>query len=222
LGPSGDDGEARFDAEQNARAAVGAERYYRAMVRGGSESWNVRDRHMIATLDDLLTYHGPAAKAIVWEHNTHIGDARATDMAVGMVNTGQLAREGYGDDDVVLVGFGSHRGSVIAGRAWGAPMERMSVPAAQAGSWEGVFREARGADALLLTEDLSEAARARRGHRAIGVVYDPREERYGNYVSTDLPRRYDAFIYLDETVALHPLHVEPREEDPPATYPWGV
>lgn len=221
--PSGDDGESRFSAEQNARAAVGAERYYRAMVRGGSESWNVRDRHMMGTLDDLLGFHGTGGKAIVWEHNTHIGDARATDMAAaGMVNTGQLAREGYGDDDAVLVGFGSHRGSVIAAREWGAPLERMRVPAARAGSWESVFREARGADALLLTEDLSEAARARRGHRAIGVVYDPREERYGNYVSTDLPRRYDAFIHLDETEALHPLHVEPREEEPPATYPWGV
>jgi erythromycin esterase-like protein len=123
------DAEGRFDAEQNARVAVDAERYYRAMVRGGAASWNVRDRHMIATLDDLLEHHGPDAKAIVWEHNTHVGDARATDMAeAGMVTTGQLARERYGDDDVVLVGFAGHRGEVIAGRSWGAEMARMPVP----------------------------------------------------------------------------------------------
>jgi len=220
---TGDDAEAQFDAEQNARAAVGAERYYRTMVRGGSQSWNVRDHHMIETLDDLLQHHGPDAKAIVWEHNTHVGDARATDMAAaGMVNTGQLARERYGEDAVVLVGFGSHRGSVIAGRSWGAPMERMEVPIAQAGSWEDVFHEAGVGDALLLTDRLSTAARRRRGHRAIGVVYDPTLERYGNYVSTDLPARYDAFVHCDVTRALHPLHVEPKEAGPPETYPWGV
>ncbi len=220
-----DDAEARFDAEQNARAAVGAERYYRTMVRGGSESWNVRDRHMIGTLDDLLEHHGSGAKAIVWEHNTHVGDARATDMAAaGMVNTGQLARERYGEDQVALLGFGSHRGSVVAGRSWGAPMERMPVPEAEARSWERVFHTAVGRDAWILTSHLadSDAARARRGHRAIGVVYDPSTERYGNYVPTDLPRRYDAFIHVDESRALHPLHVEPSEAEPPDTYPWGV
>ncbi len=220
---AGDDDEAHFDAEQNARAAVGAERYYRTMVRGGSQSWNVRDHHMIETLDDLLEHHGQDAKAIVWEHNTHVGDARATDMAAaGMVNTGQLARERYGDDAVVLVGFGSNRGSVIAGRSWGAPMERMEVPIAQAGSWEDVVHEAGIGDALLLTDRLSPAARQRRGHRAIGVVYDPTLERYGNYVPTDLPARYDAFVHVDVTRALHPLHVEPEEAGPPATYPWGL
>jgi erythromycin esterase len=218
-----DDHESRFSAEQNARAIVGAERYYRAMVRGSSESWNVRDTHMIETLDNLLKHHGPDAKAIVWEHNTHIGDARATDMAdVGMVNTGQLARERYGEDAVVLVGFGSHRGSVIAGQSWGAPMERMEVPRAQEGSWEDVFHKAGERDVLLLTDRLSEAARVPRGHRAIGVVYNPRHERYGNYVATDLPYRYNAFIYLDETQALHPLHLKADAKRPPETYPWGV
>ena len=217
------DHEARFDAEQNARSAVGAERYYRAMIAGGAESWNVRDRHMIDTLDDLLNHHGPDAKAIVWEHNTHVGDARATDMAAaGMVNTGQLARERYGREAVVLVGFGSYRGTVIAGRSWGAPMERMDVPPAEDGSWESIMAAARDGAALLLTHELADAARARRGHRAIGVVYDPSLERYGNYVPTDLPYRYDAFIHLPVTQALHPLHVAPRGEGPPDTYPWGV
>src|SRR5207248_5911101 len=117
---------AHFEAEQNALVLKNAESYYRAMLRGGPESWNIRDRHMGETLDRLLRQHGPAAKAIVWAHNTHIGDARFTDMAgEGMVNVGQLAREQYGEEDVALVGLGSYRGSVIAGRRWEAPMERM-------------------------------------------------------------------------------------------------
>jgi erythromycin esterase len=218
-----EDHEARFSAEQNARAVVGAERYYRMMIRGSSESWNERDRHMMGTLESLLEQPGSQSKAIVWEHNTHIGDARATDMAgAGMVNTGQLARERYGEDGTVLVGFGSHRGSVMAGAFWGAPMERLPMPPARQGSWEDVFHEAGGRDLLLLTDRLTDQAREWRGHRAIGVVYDPTRERYGNYVPTDLPRRYDAFIFLDETEALHPLHVEPEEVGPPDTYPWGV
>ncbi len=202
---------------------AGAERYYRAMVGAGPESWNIRDRHMDETLDALLHHHGPDAKAVVWEHNTHIGDARATDMAAaGMVNLGQLARERCGREAVVLVGFGSHRGSVIAGRSWGAPMETMTVPRAQAGSWEDVLHRSLDGDALLLTDRLLEAAARPRGQRAIGVVYDPGAERYGNYVPTRLPERYDALVHLDQTQALHPLHVEPREAGPPATYPWGL
>ncbi|MEX2541016.1 MAG: erythromycin esterase family protein [Trueperaceae bacterium] len=218
-----EDHESRFSAEQNARSIVGAERYYRSMIRGSSESWNERDRHMMGTLEDLLEQHGSDSKAIVWEHNTHIGDARGTDMAAaGMVNTGQLARERYGEGDTILVGFGSYRGSVIAGARWGAPMERMTVPAARQGSWEEIFHRAGVGDCVLLTGELSSAARPRRPHRAIGVVYDPQHERHGNYVPTDLPRRYDAFVFLDESQALHPLHVEPEEEGPPETYPWGV
>jgi len=219
-----EDHEARFSAEQNARAVVGAERYYRAMVRGGPESWNVRDRHMLETLQNLMAHHGPEAKAVVWEHNTHIGDARATDMAEdGMVNVGQLVRERYGQEAVVLVGFGSYRGSVIAGDYWGARAERMEVPPARAGSWEEVFHRAGRQRALLLSERLRDdaAASLRRGHRAIGVVYRPAYER-GNYVPTVLPERYDAFLYLDETRALHPLHVEPRRGGPPDTFPWGL
>ncbi len=118
--------------EQNALVVKNAEAYYRTMVRGGAASWNVRDRHMAETLERLMQQHGPEARGIVWEHNTHIGDARYTDMArSGMVNVGQLAREERGDEDVVLVGFGSYRGSVIAGARWGAPMQRMTVPPAR-------------------------------------------------------------------------------------------
>ncbi len=219
------DSEARFNAEQNARVAVDAERYYRAMIRGGPESWNIRDHHMVDTLENLIKHHGPESKAIVWEHNTHIGDARATDMAgAGMVNVGQLVRQKYGDENVVLVGFGSYEGSVIAGRAWDAPMERMLVPPAREGSWESVLREAGVSNALFITRDLQdEAFRTRRGHRAIGVVYNPARERYGNYVPTTLPERYDAFLYLDKTSALHPLHMEETTQgEPSETYPWGM
>src|SRR5262249_47357766 len=151
-----------------------AEAYYRAMVRGGPESWNIRDRHMTETLERLMRYHGPDAKAIVWEHNTHIGDARYTDMADGgMVNIGQLVREQHAGDDVVLAGFGSYRGSVIAAREWEAPMERMTVPPGRPGSWEEILHSAGTDDKLLLftEESQTDLLLEPRGHRAIGVVY---------------------------------------------------
>ncbi len=220
-----DDPEARFDAEQNALVARDAEAYYRAMVRGGADSWNVRDQHMVETLDRLMHFYGPNAKAVVWEHNTHVGDARFTDMARhDMVNVGQLVRERRGEEDVVLVGFGSHRGSVIAGAEWGAPMQRMPVPPAREGSWEDVLHRAGEEDKLLVFSDAGEDEFLEpRGHRAIGVVYDPAHERYGNYVPTVLPRRYDAFVYLDETRALRPLYATPREDaEPPETLPSGA
>jgi len=219
--------EASFNAEQNALVVKNAEHYYRTMIHGGPESWNIRDRHMVETLERLVRRRGPDAKAIVWEHNTHIGDARYTDMADdAMVNVGQLVRELHRSQDVVLVGFGSYQGSVIAGQEWEAPMERMEVPPARAGSWEDVLHQAGGAEHLLIfdeahnTKEFLEA----RGHRAIGVVYRPQHERYGNYVPTLLAKRYDAFLYLDQTEALHPLHeVQPREEgEVPETYPWEV
>ncbi len=219
------DGESLFNAEQNALVARNAELYYRTMVRGGGQSWNVRDGHMADTLDRLMRHHGPEAKAIVWEHNTHIGDARFTNMADrGMFNLGQLARERYEADGVVLVGFGGHRGSVIAGDAWGAPMRRMRVPLAREGSWEDVLHTACRRNSLLLLRDEHSPDMLRtRGHRAIGVVYNPEFESFGNYVPTVLPRRYDAFLYFEETHALHPLHMKEREEhEVPETYPSGV
>jgi erythromycin esterase len=221
----GDSREDFFTAEQNALVVKNAESYYRSMVRGGPESWNIRDRHMSETLERLVRHHGPDTKAIVWEHNTHIGDARATDMAdEGMVNVGQLARERLGEEKVFLIGFGSHRGSVIAAKEWEAPMERMSVPPGRDGSWEDVLHRAGPANKLLLLDDVreQECFLEERGHRAIGVVYHPEYEQFGNYVPTVLPRRYDAFCYLDETRALHPIHLHPTLEKVPDTYPWGV
>jgi erythromycin esterase len=215
-----------FNAEQNARAVKNAEQYYRTMVRGGSASWNIRDRHMMETLERLTEHHSPSAKAIVWEHNTHVGDARATDMArTGMVNVGQLARERKQNEGVVLVGFGSYQGSVIAGKEWDAPMERMPVPPAREGSWEEILHQAGARDKLLLLSEgtVPPAFLQARGHRAIGVVYDPAYEAFGNYVPTVLPRRYDAFLFIDQTTALHPLHMQPRRDhEAPETYPVGV
>lgn len=216
----------RFAAEQNARVVKDAEAYYRAMVRSDRGSWNVRDRHMAETLDSLLRHHGPGSKAVVWEHNTHVGDARYTDMADdGTVNVGQLAREAYGRESVALVGFGSHRGSVIAGSRWDAPWEEMAVPPAQPGSWEDVLHTAGPTDKLLFFDNPSDEMLGWRGHRAIGVVYRPPFERFGNYVPTVLPERYDAFLYLDRTTALRPLIPPAREEhdeEMPETYPSGV
>jgi erythromycin esterase-like protein len=143
--------------------------------------------------------------------------------ADGMINLGQLARERHGSEGVILVGFGSHHGSVIAGAEWEAPMERMRVPPAREGSWEDVLHHAFAGDQLLLWDDQPAEVWTRRGHRAIGVVYRPQYEQYGNYVPTVLPQRYDAFIYLDETHALRPLHLEARHEgEVPETYPSGV
>jgi len=212
-----------FNAEQNALVAKNAEQYYREMVRGDVDSWNIRDRHMVETLERLQEHHGSDAKGIVWAHNTHIGDARATDMeAQGRLNVGQLVREREGGSDVGLVGMGSHRGSVVAADSWDARLEEMTVPPAQEGSYEHVFKQAAGHDCLLVTEDLTDDSPLAnpRGHRAIGVVYHPDREA-GNYVPTVLPDRYDAFIYFDETNALHPLDIHADREAVPDLYPWG-
>lgn len=215
-----------FSAEQNAMVAVNAEKYYRAMISGGPNSWNIRDTHMADTLNRLLAFHGKNAKAIVWQHNTHIGDARATDMALeGMWNTGELARTQHDDKNVVLVGFGSFSGTVMAGQSWGAPMQAMQMPEARKESWEYLLHNAGNENKLLLMNDFSGNRMLMQnhiGHRAIGVVYNPLHERYGNYVPTILPSRYDAFIYLDKTTALHPLHIKPDGDQIPETYPFGV
>jgi erythromycin esterase len=220
--------DAYFSAEQNALIAIDAERYYRAMIRGGPSSWNVRDHHMVDTLDRLIKHHGPSAKAIVWEHNTHVGDARFTDMASdGMVNVGQLVRDRHGEEGVVIVGFATHRGSVIASREWGAPMERMTVPPARDGSFEDLAHRSDAGDAFMLFGEELEKNPAMiepLGHRAIGVVYRAKSEQWGNYVPTIVPYRYDVVMYIDETSALDPLHmpVTVSGGDEPETYPSGM
>lgn len=214
-----------FSAEQNAIVTVNAEKYYRAMINGGPHSWNLRDRHMADTLERLMEFHGEKSKSIVWAHNTHIGDARATDMAnEGMFNIGELTRMQHHEKGVVLVGFGSYEGTVIAAKSWDAPTRKVDVPAARKGSWEYLLHRASLQDKLLLTDDLMTDPFLENhvGHRAIGVVYNPAYEQYGNYVPTIIPMRYDAFIYFETTKALHPLHIKPNGHQLPETYPFGV
>lgn len=219
------DREAALNTEQNALIAVNAEKYYRSMIGFDRESWNIRDTHMMETLMKLMDFHGEKVKGIVWEHNTHIGDARATDMQrAGMVNIGQLAREEYGRDSVYLVGFGSYEGSVIAGKEWGAPMEKMHVPPARHGSIEELLHREKSHDQILLLKEPLNRQKFDQvlPHRAIGVVYNPAREKFSNYVPTKLSSRYDAFIFLDKTRALHPMHLKPDGHLVPETYPFGV
>jgi Erythromycin esterase homolog len=219
------DREAGFNTEQNALIAVNAEKYYRSMVGFDNESWNVRDMHMMETLARLMKFHGKSAKAIVWEHNTHIGDARATPMKrAGMVNIGQLAREELGINQVYLCGFCTHAGSVIAGDEWGALMQEKEVPPAREGSIENILHEESTHDRYILFSDEQERNKYdhKINHRAIGVVYNPENERFGNYVPSVLPDRYDALVFINETQGLHPLHIKPNDVKVPETYPFGI
>lgn len=216
--------EAGLNTEINALVVANAENYYKTMALFSDESWNVRDRHMMETLDTLKKYHGYTSKIIIWAHNTHIGDARATDMgAHGLLNIGQLARQLYGKNDVVLVGFGSHSGSVVAGDHWGAPMRNMEVPSAISGSFENTLHTAIGGNALFIVnenEELRNILSEKMGHRAIGVVYDPARER-GNYVPSNIAERYDAFLFIDQTNALHPINNNVEYSEKPDTFPFG-
>lgn len=222
-----DDKEAKFNAAQNAYVLKGAEEYYRTMVYGGPESWNLRDVHMTDTLDRLINFFGTSSKAIVWAHNTHIGDARYTDMAQGgELNIGQLVRERHKGEGVVLVGFGTNQGTVIAGKQWDAKMEVMQVPRAKTESWENLINRAGSGNNMLFVfsdkRNLSSEWFRWRGNRAIGVVYSPQYEQYGNYIPTVLPDRYDAFIFIDKSSHIVPLHFPPNIQEVPETYPFGL
>lgn len=222
-----EDDDGLFSAKQNAHIAANAEAYYRAMIDTDDKSWNVRDIHMMDTLDRLLERHGEGAKAIVWAHNTHIGDYRATDMVdAGYVNIGGLARQSYGKENVALVGFGTYEGKVLASRAWGGVEEIMTVPPAVESSYEYQFHRAAvqaGAQQFFLLFNQEHPQFANRmGHRAIGVVYDSSREKRSNYVPTELSNRYDAFVFVDVTHALHSLHVPYLQGDFPETWPTGM
>ena len=215
--------EAALNTEMNAQVVANAEKYYRAMVSFGEQSWNVRDTHMVETLDALMGFHGEDAKAIVWEHNTHVGDARFTEMRDdGLINVGQLVREKHADKGVFIVGFASYQGTVIAGQIWGGKMQEMVVPPAIKGSAEEMLHRQSSDNRIFMFGDRPVNKELNRyvGHRAIGVVYDPEAER-GNYVSTLLPSRYDALIYVDQSTAVHPLHLKPDGGRMPETYPFG-
>lgn len=220
------DGESYFDAAQNARLAAAAERYYRVMYYGSAESWNLRDRHMFETLLNLLAARGPSSKAVVWAHNSHIGNAAATEMgAHGEFNIGQHCRQEYGAD-CALIGFGTDRGTVAAASDWGGDMQVMKITPSHAESYEQLCARAGGESFLLdLRQDgrrelVRELSRPRL-ERAIGVVYRPGSERYSHYFETVLPRQFDAWMWFDETHAVVPLAPQP-EPGAPETYPFGV
>ncbi|MFC0559990.1 erythromycin esterase family protein [Halalkalibacter alkalisediminis] len=201
------DAEAALNLELNSLVVDNAENYYRVMVTDGNESWNIRDRHMVEAFYKVSSFYGKDAKGIIWEHNTHIGDARATDMAEdGMVNVGQLTREKYGEEQVYAVGLGTYKGTVIAADRWGDPHEEMVVPKAQSGSWEYYLHQAGSYDKFILfNQENIKFFNKTIGHRAIGVTYNHRYEHLGNYVPSRLSERYNAFIYIDQTNALRPL-----------------
>jgi erythromycin esterase-like protein len=194
------------------------------MFRGGIESWNLRDRHMAETLEELVTYlertRGGPMKAAVWEHNSHIGDARATELgAAGELNVGQLVREQH-MQETMLIGFTTHAGTVTAAQDWGGRAERRAVRPAMAGSWEDLFHQQGLPEFLLEPEGL----RGRRLERAIGVIYRPETERQSHYFNARISEQFDAVIHLDETHAVEPLERTSEWEtgELPETYPWGV
>ncbi|MFU8843776.1 MAG: erythromycin esterase family protein [Bacteroidales bacterium] len=192
---------------QNARVFKNAEKFYRKAVSDQGASWNSRVMHMFVTLQAMLDFYGPEAKAIVWAHNTHIGDARATDMAAqGQINIGQLAREHFNAEKVLLLGFGAYKGQVMAGRQWGHEMTECIMPEAMPGSFEDLLVRMLGGDFLLMMNPKLKKhpfMRNKIGHRAVGVVYNPDHERYGNYVPTIPGERYDAFIFFENTAPLN-------------------
>ena len=222
----------RFSAEQNARIVVNAENYYRALLSSDERSWNVRDGHMLETLDLLLELSeklNRKPKGIVWAHNTHIGDYRATPMAKeGYVNLGGLARQSFGSEKVALVGFGTHSGKLVASNAWGGREQVLMLPPAREGTWESHFHEAleikRWKQGYVLFEETDREGPFAEvlGHRAVGVVYHPRAEGHGNLVPTSLSNRYDAFIFVDQTTPLHSLHSVHETGKFPETWPGGM
>lgn len=201
--------EGTLNMQVNALVARNAEFYYHTMITNDNESWNIRDRHMVEALDYIKDYYGKGTRGIVWEHNTHIGDARATDMAdEDMVNVGQLARENYGTDNVYSVGFSTYKGSVIAASKWGEPLQEMKVPEAMVGSWEDLLHQSGAFNKyLLFSKENHHLFNRTIGHRAIGVLYHPDVEHLGNYVPSRISDRYDAFIHIEETSALKPLNI---------------
>jgi protein-L-isoaspartate(D-aspartate) O-methyltransferase len=222
------DGEQFLDALQNARVVAAAERYYRIMYYGSHESWNLRDRHMFETLELLLAARGPRSRAVVWEHNSHIGDAGATEMAArGEINVGQLVREGWGDA-AFLIGFGTDHGTVAAAHEWDGPMERMALRPSHASSYERICHQSElPAFHLHLREPERPEVRAEletpRLERAIGVIYRPDTELESHYFEAVLPWQFDEYVWFDETSAVTALAAPaPPELAPLETFPFGL
>jgi erythromycin esterase-like protein len=219
-----------FYAEQNARLVVEAERYYRSMFEGAAASWNLRDRHMAETLDQLLAHldrHGGRSRTVVWAHNSHIGDARRTEMSRrGELNLGQIVRERHGAD-TFLIGFTTYAGTVSAASDWDGRVERKRVRPALPQSYEELFHAVGVPDFMLNLRSVGPAPAALRGpllERAIGVIYRPETERQSHYLHANLAQQFDAVLHFDHTRAVEPL--EPTagwvRGEPPETYPSAL
>jgi protein-L-isoaspartate(D-aspartate) O-methyltransferase len=220
------DDEGFFDAIQNARLISHAELYYRIMYYGSHESWNLRDRHMFSTLERLLRFRGPRSKAVIWEHNSHVGDARATAMSArGEINIGELCRRRFGDE-VYSVGFGTDHGTVAAASVWDGPMEVKTIVPSHPDSYEAVFHGVQTPGLLLglreaIDTDLVRQLMEARLERAIGVIYRPETELASHYFQAVLPRQFDEYIWIDETHAVKPIDAK-RLEGVADTYPFGL
>lgn len=221
-----DEGRDLLDAAQNARLVASAERYYRVMYRGGAEAWNLRDSHMADTLDHLLTAGGGGARAVVWAHNSHVGDARRTEMGsrLGEHSLGQLARERWGEG-VALIGFGTDRGTVTAASDWGAAAEVKTVLPSRPDSFERLCHDS-GTDRLLLDfragRGLAESLSRPMLQRFIGVIYRPETERQSHYMQARAGQQYDAWIWFDQTQALAAGDDPGGQDDLPDTWPFGL
>ena len=220
------DGERFLDVVQNARLVANAERYYRTMYYGSRSSWNLRDSHMFETLKNLLNFHGPGSRAIVWAHNSHVGDSAATEMSSrGEYNIGHLCRQEFGKA-AYLVGFGTNSGTVAAASNWDEPMEVKTVRPSLAGSYERLCHEAGHARFMLplrsqTAPELIEGLMKPQLERAIGVIYRPETELESHYFQAVLPRQFDEYIWFDQTEAVTPLKTE-ELEGLPDTYPFGL
>ena len=223
---AGEDGDDLLDAAQNARLIASAERYYRIMYYGGADSWNLRDTHMFETLEQLLHARGPQSKAVVWAHNSHIGDARHTDMGTSReeVNIGQLCRQRFGAA-AALIGFGTHEGDVVAATDWDGDMEIKTIRPSLEDSYESLFHMTRHKRFLL---DMPKHPEVRqqllepRLERFIGVIYRPETERLSHYMYASLPQQFDAFVWFDRTTPVTPLGLVEKHEGVPETYPFGL
>jgi erythromycin esterase-like protein len=216
-----------FFAEQNAKVVINAERYYRSMYHGRNNSWNIRDMHMADTLEALKKHFGNVhGKMVVWAHNSHLGDARATEMSKrGECNVGQLMREKFGSR-VFNVGFSTYTGTVTAARNWGDPVEKRRVRPGLVGSYEALFHDAVPNDFWLDLRDdgrLAYELLPERIQRAIGVIYRPETERESHYFMASLPSQFDVMVHIDKTRALEPLEriSEWERDELPETYPTG-
>jgi erythromycin esterase-like protein len=223
--------DALFFAQQNAKVVANAEHYYRVMFQSRVESWNLRDRHMAEMLSDVMGFlrtQPGGGRVVVWAHNSHLGDARATEMgARGELNLGQLAREQFGAG-ACLVGFTTYEGTVTAASDWDAPLERKRVRTALPGSYEALFHDC-GVPRFLLdlrAGQVRRALAAPRLERAIGVIYRPDTERMSHYFLASLPEQFDFVLHHDHTRAVEPLERSPAwergEAELPETYPFAV